>query len=257
MFSWSKQRQLIYGLIVFVFLLIAVIIPIYFIFFNNRPTCFDGIQNGDERGIDCGGSCSEIRVCQGDVLPEPIISWSRSFSVDQGMTNLVAYVQNPNVGYTAEPIPYIFAVYDQENVLLGVREGVAVVPPVSTFPIFEGNFNSGDRIPAKTTFNFIEPAIWKKSNVAKAELSVSQERLRLDLASGPRVDAILKNETINTFRNTEVVVLIYDNLGNARASSRTKVDVLFGNESKNIVFTWPRPFDFEVSKIEIVPKLSI
>ncbi len=24
---------------------------------NNRATCFDGIKNGDETGIDCGGSC--------------------------------------------------------------------------------------------------------------------------------------------------------------------------------------------------------
>lgn len=33
---------------------------------GNDPTCDDGIQNGDETGVDCGGSCEP---CQGD--PEP------------------------------------------------------------------------------------------------------------------------------------------------------------------------------------------
>ena len=32
------------------------------------PTCTDGIQNGTETGVDCGGSCS---ACSN---PEPIIA---------------------------------------------------------------------------------------------------------------------------------------------------------------------------------------
>ncbi len=257
MFSWAKQRQLIYGTIVIISLLIVIGLPTYFLFFNRAPTCSDGKQNGDETGIDCGGSCSSIRVCQGDVLPEPILLWTRAFPVGGGSNNLVAYVQNPNVGYTAEPIPYIFAVYDSANILLGTREGLAYVPPVRTFPIFEGVFTTGDRVPAKVSFNFIEPAVWKKHNSVKSELTILEDRLRTDLQSGPRVDADIQNETIDTFRDIEVVAIIYDELGNAQASSRTKVDVLFGNERKGLVFTWPKPFDFEVSKIEIVPKLPI
>ena len=41
---------------------------------SQEPTCFDGIQNGDETGIDCGGSCE---ACQKEVkaavaLPFPV-----------------------------------------------------------------------------------------------------------------------------------------------------------------------------------------
>ena len=38
---------------------------------TTQPTCFDGIQNGDETGVDCGGSsCQDcvITTLSGDVL---------------------------------------------------------------------------------------------------------------------------------------------------------------------------------------------
>ena len=35
---------------------------------GNNPTCTDGIQNGDETGIDCGGSCSPCANNGGDVV---------------------------------------------------------------------------------------------------------------------------------------------------------------------------------------------
>lgn len=34
--------------------------PSEFLLFQQEPTCTDGIQNGDEEGIDCGGSCPNI-----------------------------------------------------------------------------------------------------------------------------------------------------------------------------------------------------
>jgi len=33
-----------------------------------EPTCNDGIQNGDETGIDCGGSCANTCPCVSDVV---------------------------------------------------------------------------------------------------------------------------------------------------------------------------------------------
>lgn len=33
-----------------------------------QPTCNDGIQNGDETGIDCGGSCNTVCPCEGTTV---------------------------------------------------------------------------------------------------------------------------------------------------------------------------------------------
>jgi hypothetical protein len=254
MFSWARQRQLLYGAIVFVFLLSIIGVPVYVLFFNKVPTCFDGIQNGIETGLDCGGNCD--RACANEVLPEPIVLWSRPFSVAKGSHNLVAYVQNPNVNHTAEPVPYIFLVYDKDNVLIGTREGYAMVPPTKTFPIFEPAFDAGTRIPAKAIFEFTSSAVWNKFETSKPELDVIDERL-LNATTTPTIKASLVNHTINTYRNIEVVVVVYNRLGNAFAASKTLVDISRGNSEEPIVFTWPYPFTEEVSKIEIIPKLPI
>jgi hypothetical protein len=254
MFSWAHKRQLMYGAGVIVFILLVIGVPVYFIFFNALPTCFDSKMNGDEIGVDCGGSCQ--RACSQEVLPEPIVSWSRSFTVAQGLNNLVAYVQNPNVNYTAEPIPYIFLVYDKENVLLGTREGYARVPPTKTFPIFEPAFDAGTRQPAKAIFEFTAPAVWNKYDAQKPEFDVIDERL-LSASTSPIIKATLLNKTINKYANIEVVAIVYNKDGNAFAASKTIVDIIHGNDEAPLVFTWPTPFTDDISKIEIIPKLPI
>lgn len=243
-----------YGSIVILFFAIVIGVPTYFIFFNNAPTCFDGKMNGDEAQVDCGGSCD--RACAHEVLPEPIVSWVRPFSVARGLNNLVAYVQNPNVNYTAEPIPYIFLVYDEENVLLGTREGYARVPPTKTFPIFEPAFDAGKRQPAKAVFEFTAPAVWNRFETAKPELDVIDERV-LNATSSPTIKATLINKTINKYANVEVVAIVYNAAGNAMAASKTVVDALRGNTEAPLIFTWPEPFTEEISKVEIIPKLPI
>lgn len=254
MFSWARQRQLLYGGVVAVFLLSIVGIPVYVTFFNKAPTCFDRVMNGIETGVDCGGDCE--RACANEVFPEPIVLWSRMFSVARGLHNLVAYVQNPNVNHTAEPVPYVFLVYDKDNVLIGTREGYAVVPPTKTFPIFEPAFDAGARVPAKTVFEFTAPAVWNKFEVSKPELEVIDERL-LNATSSPQIKASVVNKTINIYRNIEVVVIVYNQGGNAFASSKTIIDVLRPNAEEPVVFTWPSGFIEGVAKIEIIPKLPI
>ncbi|MDP6250283.1 MAG: hypothetical protein QGH26_05690, partial [Candidatus Pacebacteria bacterium] len=57
--SWSSKNRSIYlgGLILI--LVIVFALPVYNIF-NKEPTCFDGKQNSNERGVDCGGGCEKI-----------------------------------------------------------------------------------------------------------------------------------------------------------------------------------------------------
>lgn len=254
MFSWAKQRQLMYGSAVFIFLALVIGTPVYLLFFNKAPTCFDRKQNGFETGVDCGGEC--IKACTKDVVAQPVVLWTRPFLVTHGLTNLVAYVQNPNVDYVADPVEYLFRVYDKNNVLIGTRIGRASIPPSKVFPIFEQGFNSGFQKPVKAYFEFTEPLVWKRSASIKPEFDVIDKRL-IDKESTPRLEATLVNKTIDTYRNVEVVALIYDVDGNAIATSRTIVDVLYGNSEMPLVFTWPEKFNINTSKIEIIPKLPL
>ncbi|EDP70587.1 Glucose/sorbosone dehydrogenase [Flavobacteriales bacterium ALC-1] len=46
------------------------------------PTCFDGIQNGDETGVDCGGSCANACPCEGIDLVEIDVDFENGTGTD-------------------------------------------------------------------------------------------------------------------------------------------------------------------------------
>lgn len=256
--SWSAKRQLTYGSIVVLFLLIVFGTPSYFIFFNKVETCVDGKQNQNETGIDCGGLCQ--KACLEEVIPLPVTLWSRAFPVANGTYNLVAYAQNANIDYTSFPTKYLFRVYDKDNVLINIREGYASVPPTKNFPIFEQNFNAGQRTIGKVFFEFTRTMTWKKYQGDKPELEVSNEHFIASTTiegTQPRLEATLINKTVNQYKGIEVVAIIYDLNGNAMEASRTVVDSLPGTKSALLIFTWPRAFPSSFSKIEIIPKLPV
>ncbi len=251
--SWSSSRQFVYGSIFLLIVLVLIGIPSYFIFFNKPQTCFDGKMNQNESGVDCGGICA--KACIGEVVPEPIILWSRAFKVTEGRYNLVAYVQNANVDYVSEPAEYSFRVYDKENVLIGLVDGFMTVPPVKSYPIFEQGFDAGKRIPAKVLFQFNQPVTWNKYGFNRPELSVSEPVLTRATTT-PRIEAKVINNTLARFENIEVVVVVYGIDDNAIAASRTFVPTLMSRSEAPVVFTWPEPFTQTVSKVEIIPKLK-
>lgn len=255
MLSWSGKKQLFYGSIFLLFVLLIIGLPTYFIFFNKAPTCFDGKQNQDEGGIDCGGMCN--KACIQEVIAEPIIIWARAFPVTStgSLYNLVAYVQNPNLNYIADPVEYSFRVYDDKNVLIGLREGTMTVPPVKTFPVFEQSFDLGARKPAKVIFKFNNQIIWKKYLADKPELQVT-EPVVTRASTTPHIDAKVINSTLNRFENIEVVAIVYGKDENAIATSRTIIPLLQSRSEMPIVFTWPEMWTEEPSKIEIIPKLK-
>src|SRR6266404_4042388 len=102
--SWSHKRQLLYLLIPLT-IAIAGYAYIYSHYIYSPATCFDGVQNGRETGVDCGGVCSLL--CKGDAIV-PVVLWAKSFNVTGSVWNAVAYVQNSNITSSAQNVPYTF-----------------------------------------------------------------------------------------------------------------------------------------------------
>ena len=87
--SWAFWRRVEYLLGIFLFLAI-IFAGIYFAFIYESANCFDGEQNGEERGIDCAGEC--VRICAFETV-QPKVLWSKSFKIVDGQYNAVAYVE--------------------------------------------------------------------------------------------------------------------------------------------------------------------
>lgn len=250
--SWASRRRTAYmGIIAFAALIILA--PLFFTIFNKEPTCFDGKQNGDEKGIDCDGLCK--RTCDARIS-NPTILWSRAFKVSDGVYNAVAYIENPNFDSGASNIPYTFKLFDDKNILIAERKGSTFISPNNITPIFETAIFTGKRTPSKTFFEFNKTPEWYKIDDANSSLSVSDIKLAGE-ESSPRIDAVLSNSSIYDARDIEVVAIVFDSKNNAIAASSTFIDRLSGRTSQNIVFTWPEKFDSASSGIKIIPRIPI
>ncbi|MDQ3245090.1 MAG: hypothetical protein M3P22_01990 [bacterium] len=218
--------------------------------------CNDGKQNGTETGVDCGGSC--ILKCAFEI--EKITKlWSRSFEVVPGRYNAVAYLENNNQDSVVNKIAYKFRFADKDNLYIGKREGSTFIPPGGKFAVFEPAVDLGSSVPVYTTFEFTESPVWlKMPNDKMDQLKIFVTDINLQNEdSEPKLFATIKNNSFFIIPEISIIAILYDDLGNAISASRTYVDPLFAEESKNIIFTWPQPFLKKVISKEIIPMYNV
>ena len=219
--------------------LFLIIITVFFFVWYEEPTCFDGKKNGDEVGIDCGGSCRIL--CQSQAL-SPEVLWSRAFQIVPGVYNLVAYIENPNIQSEVLVAPYSFKVYDQNNQLLLERTGVTKISQRKTFAIFEGTVRTDGKIPSRVVFEFTRELSWQKTGEPEPDIE-RQSTVLTGTNETPRIDAVLENDSLDDLEEVEVVSIIFDSNNNAIHSSRTIIENFVRGTVRKIVYTWPEPFD--------------
>ncbi|MCI5108611.1 MAG: VWA domain-containing protein, partial [Candidatus Pacebacteria bacterium] len=237
MLSWSSRRRLLYTIGV-VLPIVIIILIVLFVFWYERPSCFDGKQNGDELGVDCGGSCELL--CKSEALDVEVL-WSRAFEVLPFVYNLVAYVENPNIHSGVDYAPYEFTAYDEDNNVITTRRGVTTIPDRDSFVVFEGTVRTGEEKIARTLFTFTKELDWKKVGESGIDIDVTNTVL-VGTESFPRITATLINNSLVDLSEVEVPVVIFDSEGNAINASRTIVEKFLRETQRNIVFTWPEPF---------------
>lgn len=213
-------------------LALAGLVGIYTVFFTTTPHCFDGKFNGNERGVDCGGSCA--LVCWSDSR-SPVVLWSRAFQVAPNTYTAAAYVQNPNPGAAAYDVAYSFQLFDDKNALVVERIGTIDIPPVQTVPFIDPNINVGNRTVARAIFAFSQEPVWQRVGNLPV-LRVGNQYLAPD---GAILSATISNDSITNADKVTVAAVLFDREGTARAASRSVLSRVPRKGSQNVTFTWP------------------
>ena len=247
MSSWAQSRKtvlVIVGSAIVLTLIALITIAIVY----DTPTCTDGKQNQDERGIDCGGSCT--RVCTLDAQ-EANVKFVRTIS-QVGRTDVIAYIENRNQEAAAQDVPYVVEVYDATRSLVGKKEGVVDLAPGATTPLFVTNIPTGSR-EALQAFVLIDPekVLWEKRETKNPLPVVRSAEIRE--GQFPRIVATLENQTARPIRSNAVVVTVFNRENTAIAASRTVVGEIPAGQSAEAIFTWPAPFAEEAVRVEVLP----
>ncbi len=238
---WATKRRLIYGGSFFAFVFVVVGLVFWQLIYQ-APTCFDGAKNGDEQGVDCGGSCKNL--CTADTL-SPVTLWAKTFSISGGVYTAVAYVQNPNVNSKNPKANYKFTVYDEHNNVLLEKTGETSIPKNKKFTIFETGLVIKSKEPRRTEFEFTGFSPWQKDTSIEPVVSLEYSTL-INATTSPRIVGKITNTSTVTIPTVELDVLVLDARENVVAASRSFVDNLLKNSTQDFVFTWPKPFNLGV-----------
>ena len=231
--GWGTRRKLVYSAVGVLIALVAVFF-LYQTFFTAPATCFDGIQNQDERGIDCGGNSCSL-VCSSEVRA-PVVKWARSFETSPSTYTAAAYITNNNVGSGAKQVRYSFQLFDDKNLLIVERQGVADLPPVQTVPIVETGISVGNRSVSRTFFSFSDTPVWNRVPAdAFPPLRLTNQSLNQD---GTKLSASVVNDSTVDAQKVTVVAVLFDSQGVARAASKSLLGSINSKSSQNVVFTW-------------------
>jgi len=250
--SWAQRRKATY-IISVLFVLLSILAVILYFTLNKVPTCFDGVQNQGEQGIDCGGSCTILCRAQ---YSNPVIIWGpRGAKVlSSGLYNFLTYAQNPNNEAGAYNVPYTLKIYDKNDILLYQKNGSTYIPPNNNFVIFEDNINLNDKIAARTKLEFTGNPVWQKMQSTESDITVVSKEL-IDEDTRPKLLVKINNNTIRPIENIESIAILYDENNNSIAFSRTKIDSIDANGSTDASFTWPEKFENKVVRIDVVSKI--
>ena len=253
--SWADKRRavifLVLGIIVAIFIALIYRTTIY-----NAPSCTDGIQDQNETGIDCGGSCTYL--CSAQVL-KPIARFVRPLANGGNRTDVIAYIDNPNATAAIRAAQYTIQLYGKDNTLLAQKSGTVGLPPHSAVPVFIPNFYSGFKQPANAFITFKQSSLkWFTSTTKVQVLPISN--IKVVSTDTPRVTATITNHSVTPLYNVKVVIIVLGASGfsnNVIAASQTIVQDIPAQGSASLIFTWNVPFSGTPVREEILPMLPV
>lgn len=238
---WATKRRLMYGGS-FVSVVLVVFVVVFWGIIYTPPTCNDGKKNGDEKGVDCGGSCRNL--CTADTL-KPVTIWAKTFHVSSGVYTAVAYVENPNINSRNPRAKYKFSIFDANNSIIHIEEGETSIPKNKRFAIFETGLVLKSSEPRRTEFEFTGFDSWQKDFDPEPEVSLEYGAL-VNSTSTPRITGKIKNTSTVTISQVELAVFVLDARENVVAASRSFIDNLLKGSTQDFVFTWPKSFNLGV-----------
>ena len=208
--------------------------------FAEGPTCFDGIRNQNEEGIDCGGPCE---LCP-PILEKLKVSKIRAVQAGIESFDLLAQIENPNREYGAPQAFYQFEIFDQGNNLIRKVDGSTFIFPSQTKYIIESPVNLSG-LPYKVTFS-IKNVDWEKllnfENVGLEIYNKKYNELSPEQDYFSEASGIIENASNYDYEKVEIFVVLYDNKDNIINFAKTEQRTISSGDRREFKVSWKRPF---------------
>lgn len=241
------------------FLIFLVIGTGLYLIFKPRPTCFDGKENQNEQGIDCGGICA--LACMEKIVGNDLLVREIAFipTGDRGRYDVVARIFNPNNDIGAASFQYSLLLRDASGKEIGRVTNSSFILPQETKTLLAFNIEP-TVAPAKAV---IELSDFKWTRLrgyrAKPELNIYSKRYvehPNQSAFGAALGTVV-NESIYDFRRIRVKVVLRDDAGRPLAANQTELQTVNVGREQEITLVFPQPFAGTVTQVDVEAEANI
>lgn len=206
---------------------------------KTKPTCFDGIKNGDEEEADCGTACE--KVCP-EKKPEAQKIEVKNFQVLRGGNNkcdLVATVSNPNSSLVGQHIPYSFSWGDKV-----IKKSEFYIYPSEERYLAEYNLVCLDDFEPELEIGKTENWSFFR-DFTKPDLQISD--FKLNYLEGPYEFAEVRGRVINRspfdLKTVEIFAIVKDQDENILAINQTTVNSILTGQVRDFRIFWTHSFE--------------
>ena len=230
-FSWRAKRQLTF-LGIFAVVVILVLTTLIFAFRSPKPQAPPPL--GTPQNL--------------------IIFWTRFFQIAPGHWEVASFIENPNLLLGTDRLIYRLRLYDQNNILLALREGETFANPREKFLIYEPDLETFQRLPARATIEFSDIS-WKRIEKERPQLLVARKNFE-NVPLG-RLRAVIQNQSLFQVKDIYFAAILTDKDANALGVSLARADQILGEGEYQVVFTWRQAFDPPPETIEVLARTNL
>ncbi|EKE16092.1 MAG: hypothetical protein ACD_11C00031G0004 [uncultured bacterium] len=250
----NKKRIIIISIYVIIFSLIIfslykIIIP--------KPTCSDGKQNQNEKGIDCGGSCvpcNDIQIVNDLEIKEKEFVYGGNNTYD-----ILIKINNPNNNVGSSAFLYEAVLKNETGNVLIAKNGENFILPAETkYILISGLSVKEGEVPKTVDFN-ISNIKWEKfSEYQKPRLEIYNKRYS-EISDGTGVEAygILKNQSQFDFNSIKIDVVLRDESNKLVALNSTQINTIRSGEERDFKLTWPYKMSSEIKNMEVEAQVNV
>lgn len=257
-----EKRKIKKLLIILIYLVVLFVVG-FFVFnvLQDKPTCYDGIKNQLEEGIDCGGPCApceeEISVVD---LKVNNIEW-----VDTARDNFdtVVTIENPNSLFGASMVKFKLKYLDENRRIIKETRWLEdfILPE-------EEKYLLAQEVEVPESFSKVEvefgDVIWKKFTTKQQKprleviLAEFSNSFQQDLSGFYRVRGTLVNDSALDCQSIKIKVILRDESGQLLSTNSQVLNTVHSKEKRDFDIPFPSDYNMDkVKKVEIKPETNI
>jgi len=210
-----------------------------YLFVHNPASCFDGIQNQDEAGVDCGGVCEK----QCELKPEDIkVIFTKVIPTLSQKYNFILKLSNPNAVYGVKSADYVIKFFNESRLIADYKGSFYVLPNDTKIVVLNALDMDLESDNVSVTIENID---WiKLQNYQTAPQIVVKNQFYHELVNQTafsEIKGVAVNRSDFDFDKIDINILLFDSNKEIIDGTFTEIRTLFSGEEREFIANWFYP----------------